>query len=509
MHLIKQQNKKEAMKKNTIVVIAMLLSISVFGQPKDTIQIQLSDTYITSIKGDTISITLKEKKVSIVSQNFTALDNVNLNEIVSTIYNGKKASIEIEGAKISVEPKNEVSFPMSNKIAVSPTDKLNDLDAINLNDIVNEKLAMHEGNKKKDDTVELKKTMSDLELAEAQMEVERSKMELRRAEIERKRAEIEARNENISEREEAEIDQIEEEIDQMEDEIDNWEDRLDEKMEALEAEMELIEEILERKIEERERKLVVSVDGVEVTDSLENDNVNVTNIGEAADIVWDTAKEYKEKKKKKRRTVGQFDVQLALNNFVDDGALADGTNYDLDLWGSRYLGLKYSRKTRLFGENSKLYFKYGLELGWNNYQMAGNFIAQKGADATAFVNADTAGFGSVSKSKLENTYLSIPIMFQLDFSKSPRRENGFNIGIGGYVGIRTNTHTNFEYKDLNNDDSKLVVKNSHFVNDLRYGLEMQIGGLWGINLFAKYDLSTLFIENRGPEINVITFGITI
>lgn len=496
------------MKKSLSIVLAMLLSISVFAQAKDTTKIKLSDTYITSVKGDTVKVTIKGKSVSVISNDFTKLDGIDLNEVVSTIYKGKKATMELNGVKVIVEPKSEVSFPLGDKLALSSTEELNDLNDINLNDVINEKLALNE--KESTDVEELttlQKTMAELAVSQANMAVERSKVELRRAEVERQRAELEAKNNEMSESEEAEIEQLE-------DEVDLLEDRIEAKMDQLEEEMELIEEILERKIDEKEaqrdKRVVVSVDGVEVTDStIKTGNTTVQEIGDAAEIVWETAKEYKEKKKKKKRTVGQFDIQLALNNFVDQDGIADGTSYDLNFWGSRYIGLKYSRKTRLFGQNSKLYFKYGLELGWNNYRLANDSIAFKGANGTSFIDGESLNYSNVSKSKLETTYLSIPIMLQLDFSDKVRSENGFNIGVGGYVGIRTNTHTNFEYKDLNNDDSKLIIKNNHFVNDLRYGLEVQVGGLWGINLFAKYDLSTLFRENRGPEINVIAFGITI
>ena len=56
--------------------------------------------------------------------------------------------------------------------------------------------------------------------------------------------------------------------------------------------------------------------------------------------------------------------------------------------------------------------------------------------------------------------------------------------------VKTHTHDNF------------------YLNNLRYGLRLQLG-LRGTDIFFNYDMNDLFIENKGPKLNAFSFGITL
>jgi hypothetical protein len=49
-------------------------------------------------------------------------------------------------------------------------------------------------------------------------------------------------------------------------------------------------------------------------------------------------------------------------------------------------------------------------------------------------------------------------------------------------------------------------KGDYFLNSYRYGVKA-VFGFNDFNLFATYDLSTLYADNRGPELNPICFGL--
>ncbi len=89
------------------------------------------------------------------------------------------------------------------------------------------------------------------------------------------------------------------------------------------------------------------------------------------------------------------------------------------------------------------------------------------------------------------------------FGKS---SNAFRIGAGPYGSYRIASKSKFKY----NDNGKDVVKNNFHINNWKYGLKAQVG--WkGVDLFATYDLSPIFIEDRGPEadypLRAISFGV--
>jgi hypothetical protein len=47
-----------------------------------------------------------------------------------------------------------------------------------------------------------------------------------------------------------------------------------------------------------------------------------------------------------------------------------------------------------------------------------------------------------------------------------------------------------------------------FLNNVRYGIRFQVG-YRGVDMFLNYDVSPLFSENRGPELNAFSFGFTL
>ena len=129
------------------------------------------------------------------------------------------------------------------------------------------------------------------------------------------------------------------------------------------------------------------------------------------------------------------------------------------------------------------------------------------------------------KSKLSASYLNIEIVPVFDFSygkvrtndsESRRRRytkhvrpNGFTIGIGGYAGYRLDSWTKNVYKDGNGDEQKDKEGSTFHLNNLRYGARVQIGLDYDFSIFCNYDLNTVFVENEGPKLNAVSFGLTL
>jgi hypothetical protein len=133
---------------------------------------------------------------------------------------------------------------------------------------------------------------------------------------------------------------------------------------------------------------------------------------------------------------------------------------------------------------------------------------------------------SVEKNKLVVSYLTVPLLFEVQ-NNSDRKINSFHFTAGVLMGLRLGSHTKTVYEEQNKqydivdpetgtvvgsgmspkDDTEKEYSNFN-INPFKVDAMVRIG--WGyINLFAKYDMGTLFKSNRGPEVYPFAVGITL
>ena len=197
-------------------------------------------------------------------------------------------------------------------------------------------------------------------------------------------------------------------------------------------------------------------------------------------------------------------LDLGLNNDLENKAFPDqsGSPYGLRPWGSRYVALGSLSNLRIGGPKSPLSLRAGLEVSWHNFMFDGDNQAQKTPMGTEFPELRP----DLQKSKLTVCYLNVPAMVALQFRNRNNRET-FYLAAGGYVGYRLGSYTKIKYEE-EGQTRKERARGNFYLNNVRYGLTGQIG-IDNLVLFAKYDLNSLFVENRGPQLNVFSFGITL
>jgi len=193
-----------------------------------------------------------------------------------------------------------------------------------------------------------------------------------------------------------------------------------------------------------------------------------------------------------------FEFMIGLNNYLNsDNQLPDNDNavYSLDPITSWTYGLNSVHEVE-FSPYFKSLFQFGLQ--WYNFALADEqYQISKGPETIEFV--DRSADLNATRSKLNITYLNATI---LPMFKLGKKNSAFRFGAGVYGGYRIGSKSKFKYED----DGKDVDKNNFHLNSVRYGVKAQIG--WkGVDLFATYDLNSLYIENRGPELNAVSFGL--
>lgn len=159
-------------------------------------------------------------------------------------------------------------------------------------------------------------------------------------------------------------------------------------------------------------------------------------------------------------------------------------------------------------KNTALSFDIGAGLGIHNMYHENTFEKNDEGIVQFGQIPDTVSGGGdvdVENAKLSFTYLDVPMELKIETETNLRAAIGFKVGmlinsLSKYKG------TNF--MDDESGDVKIKEKDLPNTNRFRYGPTIRLGYKW-INLYGYYSLSTLFEENKGPEMYPVSIGISI
>lgn len=142
-------------------------------------------------------------------------------------------------------------------------------------------------------------------------------------------------------------------------------------------------------------------------------------------------------------------------------------------------------------------FVTGLGLTFNNYRFSGNNNIQYDANGNT-VSAPAPDSISYKKSKLKVTYLTLPLLMEFQF---PIDGHTAYLSVGGQAGFKLGTKTKVLY-----GDTKIRHYKDYNTSGIIYGLTARAGYRF-LNLYANYNLSTLFEKDKGPELYPFSVGL--
>lgn len=199
-----------------------------------------------------------------------------------------------------------------------------------------------------------------------------------------------------------------------------------------------------------------------------------------------------------------FTVALGLNTY---GTNTPGTyqieDYDLRPFGSRFVSLGYIASAKIIkGKKTGFHLDFGADFSWFNLMYDGNNTIVKTPDGkVAFPDVEVEGsLVEMKKSKLVVPNVNLSLMPTVSF------RNSFisYVSAGVYGGYRLGSYTKTRREGSKDKDH---VRQNFYLNDFRYGVAAEVGFRNFVDLFVNYDLNTLHEENRGPKINMLSFGI--
>ena len=244
----------------------------------------------------------------------------------------------------------------------------------------------------------------------------------------------------------------------------------------------------------------------ENTDGSGNDRVSV-RVGSSAksDSVRTAERKAKQEEKANRAVHSNFDIDLGLNALTNKQRDLNGNALDLRPVASRYISLNWHYDIRLGRKGSALFLRTGPELAFNNYMLDNNYQFVNLNGITVLQKPAEVG-RNLEKSKLSVSSINLPLMPMLSF-QDRKGHDSFRIGAGGFVGYRLGSHTKLKYED-DGSTKKDKDRGSYNLEDFQYGVQGTIG-IRSIDLFAKYNLNNVFKDNRGPQAQTISFGLSL
>ena len=218
----------------------------------------------------------------------------------------------------------------------------------------------------------------------------------------------------------------------------------------------------------------------------------------------DSIKIKKREKKTEKNSRKETYIDLGVNTFLNQPNNI-GNLYDLKPLGSRYVSISHLKRGRIGGKSSPFYLRGGLELAFNNFMFDRNvYLTDLNGNSTVVPEPETGR--NFEKSKLTYSTINVPVDLSLQF-KDKKSKDSFKLSAGGFAGYRLGAHTKLKYQE-DGKTFKDKERGSFHLEDFQYGLTASIG-YRDLELFGKYNLNSLFKEKRGPDMQVISFGVRI
>lgn len=199
-----------------------------------------------------------------------------------------------------------------------------------------------------------------------------------------------------------------------------------------------------------------------------------------------------------------FNINVGLNAYGDNQPMGyNVSDYDLRPFGSRFISLGLVRSATIARGNSVgLHMDFGLNASWYNLMFDGSNTVEKTATGVAFVpllSRDNTPV-ELAKSKLTVPYINLSLMPTVSFPKAVISY----ISAGVYGGYRLGGYTKTKVAGTGEKDH---VRSNYYFDDFRYGAAFELGIRNFPDLFVNYDFNTLFEDNRGPAVRMVSFGI--
>lgn len=170
--------------------------------------------------------------------------------------------------------------------------------------------------------------------------------------------------------------------------------------------------------------------------------------------------------------------------------------WELNYGRSRSFGFAFQFKGYQ-SKNEHFYISPGLGLTWNSYHFENNIAITTNDDLTSSI-LDT--ITDNTKYKLRATYLEIPLIVGTKLGK-------INLQVGAIGGLRIGSIIKQKF-ETDGIKHTIKIKDDFNLNPFKVDFIARVT-IEGIGLYARYSATTLFEQNKGPELYPFSIGLTL
>ncbi len=196
--------------------------------------------------------------------------------------------------------------------------------------------------------------------------------------------------------------------------------------------------------------------------------------------------------------------EFGLNNYVDkDFSLGRSTEnefMDVNTGKSWNFNLNFAQYSAGFGTDH-IGILTGMGVEWSNYHLSDSSIQKLDGDIAAREIPE-----STTKNRLQTTYLTIPLLIEVQFP-GKKRDDRVYLSAGVIGGVKLFSHTKIKYVE-DGIDRKEKIKSDYYLSPLRYGFTVR-AGYKALKLYANYYPVPLFMADRGPELYPVAAGLVV
>ncbi len=203
--------------------------------------------------------------------------------------------------------------------------------------------------------------------------------------------------------------------------------------------------------------------------------------------------------------------EYGLNNFMNRDYtfdLPEDAGYmALNTWRSWNFNFNFSQSTTpIISDRFAIVGGMGIAMHQYNFKRDNNVqVNETTGDIEERVYQ---GVADIRKSKLNTTYLTIPVLLELQLGKGMSKDR-FYFSAGVVGGLKIASRTKMVYGEKG--EKKKIVEKGGDLNLNRWKLDAtaRLGYKDAINVYASYAILTLFEKDKGPELYPFTVGFRI
>jgi hypothetical protein len=199
---------------------------------------------------------------------------------------------------------------------------------------------------------------------------------------------------------------------------------------------------------------------------------------------------------------------LGINNFFTNSSDFELPTGFMELNERKSIEVNINLFQHSFGFTRNVGVVTGLGLTYNNYRFENDITLMKSNGKVVVDNRYNNNNYSVEKTKLTTCYLNVPLLLEYNTRIGRRTRMHINAGLIG--SLRIGSHTKVVYRNhtpgADNDRKKAKDRGDFYLRPFKYSLYGQVG-IGDFAIYGKYDMVSLFEDNKGPELIPFSAGI--